>query len=218
MSDDPNDKKDNPPNDPPKDNPPPKTYTAEEYQALLGKVETFKSKANEAETKLNDVTERLTNLEKKNLKESNDYKTLYEQATEKVSQLEDKNKKMSTSVLYNERYRSVMPELQKAGLIPEANRLLERETLEEIDVEATTNGRFICNGVDDYVRKFKELHPYAFKKASMSGVNGGGGKSDNSTPKEWTPQNLFALEKKCREKGDMTPWKKAVEEYQRQQA
>jgi hypothetical protein len=186
-----------------------------DHKRALDDLARFKSQAKDAREKAEKAARDLEELKTKLHTEGNDYKSLYETAKSKLEAAETERVQLKQGVVYGERYRAVFPALKEAGLRADAVKLLDMQSLEELEIEATSNGRFIVNGVKDFVEEFKKQYPYAFETKRVR-VNGGGAGGDGGTkPKAWTPDTLFKLEQDCKRKGDMAPYFKAIGEYRK---
>lgn len=168
---------------------------AEEFQRDMHK---YKDRFKEAQQAAEQAKRELEAFKRKKLEEAEDYKQLWERSeAEKQAALEE-SERLKTNVLYSERYRAVLPILKREGLRDDALNLLDKESLEEIEISPTSNGRFHCSGMDDYARKFKSLYPYAFKGKSLNGVNGAGGGGGAPESKTMTARDVIAIEKQVK--------------------
>lgn len=184
-----------------------------DHDRALKDLHRFKTQAREANDRISALEETIESLKAQGLKENNDYKALYEATKAKLDEATQKATSLKENVIYSERYRAVLPALQKAGLSPEASKLVEYADLSLLEVEPR-NGRFEVHGIDTFVEAFKIEHPYAFRSKAPATVNSGG-----ATPPatrgttDWTPAKLFAFEKECKAKGDMEPYRQAYKAY-----
>jgi hypothetical protein len=190
-----------------------KTVSQAAHQKALKDLHRFKTQAKEASTRLTALESQLEELKQKGMTEQNDFKSLFEDAKKKLAEKDEKIAGLTKSVTYGERYRAVLPALKEAGLRSDALNLVDGESLEELELEATSNGRFLVNGVEDYVASFKKKYPYAFQeKKGARGVASGTGQGGQASG-GWTPAKLFQLEKECKAKGDMSRYHSAVKEW-----
>lgn len=197
----------------------PKAISWDDHQRAIRDLHKFKDKSRTLENEVQTLKSSFESLRAKALKDQEDYKTLYESEAEKAKLKDQEINKLKTSVIYNERYRAAMPALKEAGLLDSALNLLDHLDLSEIEVEGTSNGRFLTNGVDSFVKQVRERYPYAFQQKKVLGVNSGGGGHARPTDQvQWTAEKLVALERECRKKGDMQPYKAAHQEYVRQRS
>lgn len=190
----------------------------DDHQRALRDVHKFKDKAKALEGDYANLKAEVEALKAGKLKESNDFKTLYEAEAEKSKAQNVENQRLKLTVKNNERYRALMPALKEAGMLDSAHNILERLNQDEwdkLDVEVTSHGRMLVNGVADFVKDFKEHYPYVFKQRGMPNVNGAGGQAKPGESTDWTPAKIDALERECRRKGDMAPYRAAVEAYRK---
>jgi hypothetical protein len=187
-----------------------------DHQRALGDLHKFKSKNQENEARLSELTATVESLQTKISTGAKDFESLHKTEKEKREAAEAETKRLKQNVIYAERHRAVYPALKKAGLRDDAENLLDVMNLDEIEVEATTAGRFIVNGVDAWVEGAKAKYPYAFQKPGTPVVNGSSGNGAPPGQEKWSPGRLWALEVECRKKGDLKPWEQAVKEWKAQ--
>ena len=198
------------------DPPPPRDdkVARKDLDHALRDVQRYKEQGRQATAQLAEIRKEFDALKTKVAQDGNDYKQLYETEKERRNAAEMERDSLKANVGHVERYRAVFPELKKAGLLDAAENLLENADLSDIELEATTSGRFIAHGVKEFVEAFKAKHPYAFSVRRAPVVNGGGNRGTPSTGKVLTPGELFKLEQECKKKGDMAPYEAAHERYQ----
>lgn len=124
---------------------------------------------------------------------------------EKEQELKD----MFDRVKYSEKFKAASQALTKAGLRPDAMKILERDSLDELQV-GTANGRFVVDGVDTFVDRFKSEFDFAFLKEDVK-INAGGGGAGNTTKQTLTPEYMVELEVK-----DPKKFKELLPEYYKQ--
>jgi hypothetical protein len=189
------------------------TVSKDDHDRALRDMHKFKQAARDAESKLAQMQSQIDDLKAAGLKQKDDYKGLYEATKQKLDEQIEQNNRLKENVLYSERYRAALPALQKAGLSAEASKLVEYADLSVLEVEPR-NGRFEVSGVDLFVENFKLEHPYAFRSNKPANVNAGGTNPPTTRGTEpMTPAKLFELEKQCKAKGDMAPYKAAYQAY-----
>lgn len=190
-----------------------KPIAKEDHQRALTDLKKYKSRWRETQSQLSDLQKEIETLKTAKLQGDNDYKTLYEGLKGKYDEQVNKNSQLKESLLYNEKFRAVFPELKKAGLRDDAQNLLEMQDLRDLEVEATSSGRFLVQDVQGWVDGFKQKYPYAFQPKKAPGVNSTGGQSQIDDTGKLTPQALFELERECKKKGDMAPYHAAYKRY-----
>lgn len=175
-----------------------KPIDPKEHESIKRDMFRYKDQLKSQNDELSTLKQKLQDLEAKGLAEANDYKTLYEREREAKAALEAEKEKLRGSVLHSERYRAVLPKLKELGLRDDALNLLDREDLSSIEVEATSNGRFICHGMETFAKHFRESFPYAFKEKGIGNVNGSGGSGAPPSNEPVTASSVIEAEKKWR--------------------
>lgn len=185
------------------------TVSKADHQRALDDMMKFKKDLQtERETNSNLKT-RLEALETEKKSSAGDFKSLYEQTK---SQLEEKSQsydKLKGNLVLTQKYSEVQKEVSKLGLKTEFIPMLEKENLDSLQFETTSQGRFIVHGADVFAQDFKKRFPSAFDTAKAPNINsgggaGGGGNTDDNA--EITPSMLFQCEQACKTKGDMAPY------------
>lgn len=159
---------------------------AEQYKADMFK---FKERVRELETKLGDQ-------ESQRLKEKEDYKALYEREAEARAAAVKKAEDLAGFVQQDKKFNEVKAKAIQAGFRSEAIKDLELFNLDSVSVEATTEGRFIVHGADEYVQNLKQTRPYLFTDNQAPNVNGGRGGASQPTAKKISPYDVLAVEQK----------------------
>lgn len=190
-----------------------KQVAFEDHQRVLDDMHKFKREMKARDSQISELRKALEEKQAQSLREKEDYKTLFEQTKEKLAAEQAEKQKMLTNIQYSEKYRAALPALQKAGLREDALNLLEMQSFDEIELEATSTGRFLANGVDHFVEVMQSKFPYAFQKKQMPNINSAGGAQKMPSEAKLTPEYLIKLEKECRLSGDMAPFKEAKRKY-----
>jgi len=138
-------------------------------------------------------------FESKRLRETNDFKTLAEQLETEKKALEERFDRFKETTVHSQRIAAVREEAVKKGLRPEAANDLDLLSLEDdVEVEATSSGRFLVRGQDSFVKRLLEQKPHWFQKQSVGKVNGGGG-SAPPEPSKITAAQVLAAERAYRQ-------------------
>lgn len=182
--------------------PPASSSTSErdsELESYRNDMHKFKQKAKEAEARLEELERAREEEERKRLEESDDFKSLNERLKRQLEERDQEVNKLRGNVKYSERYRAVLPKLKELHLRDDALNLLDHETLEEIDLEATSNGRFIAHGVDEFAESFKKKYPFAFQEKKTGNVDPRTGRNlpDPSAP--ISAKDVLEAEKKYKD-------------------
>lgn len=187
----------------------------EDHLRALDDLKKFKALSRELEGKLQTIQTEIEEQKNKKLSESNDFKTLYEQASAKNKEWEGRYQKLKENVVYNEKYKAAQTALLNAGIRKDALKILDREDLEPIIVEHTSEGRMLVSGVNEYVDAFKKSYGFAFEDKKQTRVNGGGGMNGGQNfSGGMTPTKLYEIEKKYGVRSD--EYRAAVSEYKKQ--
>lgn len=186
----------------------PSAIKPEDHERAIQDMHKYKKNWKDSQSEITNLKSRLGELEKSRLEEKEDFKSLYEQERENHQQTRDKEQKLKQSLLYTERYRAIYPKLVELGLRNDAVKILERENLDDLEVETTSEGRFLVHGVETFAERFKRDYPFAFEARKAPNINSGGGATGDMTDEELTPAKLFQLEKKDPEK-----YKVAIAKY-----
>ena len=169
-----------------------KTVSWDNHKRVLDDMHTFKKKVSELETKLGDI-------ESEKLKATNDFKTLYETEKEKRERAEAKANETLQWAANTQRFSVVKAEAEKQGLKKEAIADLELLDMSDIKVEATSTGRFIVEGAEDWVNAIKSKRSHWFTNPNPPPINGGGG---GTPPSQGTgklsPNDLVDAERKMK--------------------
>ena len=188
----------------------------DDHQRAVKDMLRFKDQSKAEAARVAALQSQIEELSTKMSAQNKDYETLYSSEKQKREAIEAEKNKLLGNVLNSERYRAAYPALKKAGLRDDAENLIEMMGLDAIEVEATSAGRFVCTGVDEFAEAAKVKHPYAFQKAAAPVVNSSSGNGTFNQGEKWTPAKLVALESECKKKGDMAPFKAAFESWKSQ--
>jgi len=137
----------------------------------------------------------LESAQSNRLKEKEDYKSLFEQYEAKWKQELDGHAKTKAEVEYNQKYNAAFASLKKEGLIDEAEKLIDKDSLADLIVEHTDQGRYIIHGKDALVQRWKKELPFAFKSQTAPKINGGGSRKEDLSTGEVTIDRVFQAEK-----------------------
>lgn len=185
----------------------------EDHDRALSDLQRFKKQAQDVQKERDDFKARLEALEKQKTESSGDFKSLYEAQLEAYNELKGKNEALKGSMILSEKYKTASSALAKAGIAPEALKILDKEDFKDMEVEFTTQGRMLVHGAETFVDRFKKEYPFAFPTGKAPQINTGGGSSGAADAAELTASSLYELEKKCKAKGDMTEYNAAIQKY-----
>lgn len=192
------------------------TVAKADHDRALADLHKFKSEAKAKETELADLKARLEAIETEKKTSTGDFKSLYEQSQSSANEWKSKYEGLKGSMVITEKHKAATAALVKAGIHAEALSMLDHEKFEGMEVEATSQGRFIVHGADLFAESFKKKYAFAFGKGAPPVVNAGGGSGGGSEGGDLNPTRLFEIEQECKKKGDMKPYREAVTRYMEQ--
>ena len=142
------------------------------------------------------ATKRIQEVEKAKLEGSGDFKKLWEQERIMREELESKLTETKSSFVLTQKHFAAKDALIKAGLLPEALKMLDKETFDSIDV-AIQNDRFEVKGTETLVAQWKQEYPFLFKnEKSAPNVNTGGTSGKAGPTGAVTADELYKIERK----------------------
>lgn len=200
-----------PPSDVPGDMTPPVgsgTIPKEKLDHALKDLHRFKDEAR----RLKEENETLI---KNQMKEKSDYKSLAEKFEKELVDEKEKNKRLVQGTVYDKKLSAVQASLRAKGLRKEAEIDVERLDLSDIEVETTSHGRINLIGVEEFVERQKQLRPHWFQ-SSAPRINPGSPDVVNSSGDRITTKMLSDLYDKGARNGDLTAYRSALQQYQKQ--
>jgi hypothetical protein len=174
----------------------------------------YKGKLKEASDAIQDLKTQIHELKSQGLKEKEDYKSLYEQECQNHAETKRRAQRLEGSFYTTQKHSAVYPALKRAGLRDDAERILEMVDFDALEVETTSEGRVIINGIETFVEKFKADFPFAFEQRRPPKINSAGGTTEFQTPQKITAEMIVEIERKHGTKSDK--YKNAIAEYVKQ--
>lgn len=165
----------------------PETVSRDAYEQIKKDLFKFKSEARE-------LREKITDAEKRKLKEAEDYKAYAETLERERDDLKQKLTDFTSVTLQDKKLSAVREAARKAGIREEALPDLELLDLDGISVETTSTGRIMVEGVDDFMKRQQKTRSHWFKSPSAPKVNGGGG-APPPAPGKVTAMDVVKAEK-----------------------
>ncbi len=194
-----------------------KVIAPEDHERALSDLNKFKKERDDAKRAADDFKARLEALEKTKAESAGDFKSLYEQQKAANEEMKTKYEGLKSSMVLTQKHAAASSALAKAGLKPEFFQFLEKEEFTEMEVESTSQGRFLVHGSELLVDNWKKRFPSAFGSGTPPTFNGGGGGAGGAGEDgDLTPAKLFEIEQACKKKGDMKPYDQAYEKYVQQ--
>lgn len=166
------------------------------HKRALDDLHKYKNNSKELEAKLNAI-------EEERLKEKQDYKALADRYKAESEAHGRKLREVNALIERSQKFQALERVAAEAGIRPEAIEDLELLPLDRLELETTSNGRFMVNGVKDYVEDLKQRKPHWFKKDKPPAVNSGGGGAKPTGDGKLTARDVLDAEKKVRA-GKMT--------------
>lgn len=173
----------------------------DDHKRALDDMHKFKKQSRDKDATITELQAKLQETESIRLREKEDYKGLYEKTAKELQNERERREQLKVNVLRSEKHRSVYPALKKAGLRDDAEKLLDNESFDDLEVETTSEGRFLVHGVESYVDRFKENYGFAFENKAVARINAGGANRESTISEEnLTAAQMSELWKKDRDK------------------
>lgn len=177
------------PNDQQKPDPKPRVVAWEDHKRALDDLHKFKKQVSELETKFSQI-------EDQRLRDQNDWKQLAEKEKKRADDADAKVKTITGSLVLTQKHQAVQKAALDAGIRQEALADLDLLDLNEVQVEATSTGRYIVSGANEYIDELKAKKPHWFKTAKAPNLNTGGGGAPRDTKSgEITAEKIVQLER-----------------------
>jgi len=144
---------------------------------------------------LQAVTKKLNEAEAAKLEASGNFKKLWEEERKQREELETKLKANTSAFVETHRRAAAKDALIKAGLRPDAIKLIDSVGVDGLEVEVT-DGEFKVLGTETLVSKYRQEFPFMFTSQAPN-VNAGTGASKTGQSSGAVSKNdLWAIEKK----------------------
>lgn len=185
-----------------------------DHQRALEDLHKYKKSAKDLSKQISELTAQIESVKTEKLREKEDWKTLAEQEKKRAEEVQAKLAKMSEAYTYTQKYSSIHAAALKAGLRQEAESDLSLIPMDDVEVEVTSEGRFLVHGADAFVEKQKKLRPHWFKSDAPPVINGGGGRGAIGNSGSVSATDLYQLERKH---GRQSPeYQNALKQWQEQ--
>ena len=191
--------------------PQPKVVPLDVHKQALGRYHTAQARVEELEKKQSDG-------EAERLKKNENYKGLWEREQQRAEKAEEKANKATELYVNTQRYEKFLECAVKQGLRPEAVKDLSLLDLSDLVVEATSEGRFIVNGVEARVEQEKNLRSHWWQKATVPPINPAGGGATPPGNGKITVTDVRNAEKRAKARIiPMSEYEDALKRYDKQQ-
>jgi hypothetical protein len=189
------------------------------YEGVKGDLHKWKTRAKENEKNLNKLKDEFSAL-KERLEGEDDWKTKADRYKSEADEWKGKAQNFQKGLVYTEKHRAVFAELKKLGLRDDAERYLEYEDFEDIEVETTSKGRVEVLGAKDWAANYYNRNKILFESKKSPGVNSSDGRGTGSGESEKiTPSMVVEAERLAKKTGKpehMAEYKKKLELYNKQ--
>lgn len=186
-----------PPTPPEPGTPPAPAITPEQFAETQAAVKRLEAANKKLAEEYSAAQKKLADAEKAKLEGSGDFQKLWETERKTREEVEAKLAETKSSFVLTQKHIAAKDALIKAGLIPDAMKMLDRETFDALDV-TIANDRFEVKGTDTLVAQWKQEYPFLFKSAAQPpNVNTGGvGSTYGGGGADITADDLFKVERK----------------------
>lgn len=168
-----------------------KAVPYESHKRALDDMFKHKQRAQELEGKLSAI-------EEERLKEQQNFKALAERYKSEADSSKKEHNQLKDTIVRNQKFSAIEREARQQGIRDEALEDLELLEPESVEIEVTSNNRFMVHGAKEYVETLKQKKPHWFKKDKVPVVNSGGGGAKPPEPKKATVSDLMKAEKQLK--------------------
>lgn len=167
---------------------------AAELQATLKKLQADLAKVNAEKA---DLAKKAADLERAKAEGAGDFKSLWEVERKQREELEAKLQDTTAAFIQTQKHAAAKDALVKAGLNPDAMRILDKESFDELQVEIQDK-RMQVLGTETLVEKWRKEYGFLFKNERPTPTvnTGGTGNGANFSGGEITAQKLYEIERK----------------------
>lgn len=123
------------------------------------------------------------------------FEQLYKNAEKRAAEAEDLARKKDQYYVHTQKVSAVKQAALEAGLRSEAIDDLELLDFDGVEVEVTSNGRYLVSGAKEFASSIKNKKPHWFKSAKPPGHNPGGGGGTAEGGKLITPKDVVDAER-----------------------
>lgn len=191
--------------------------TAEQYAEVTATAKRLEAANKKLMEDFTATQAKLKEIEKTKLEGAGDFKKLWEDERKLREELESKNTEIKEKFVLTQKHMAAKDALVKAGLMPEAMKMLDRETFDDLDV-SINDSRFEVKGTETLVAKWKQDYPFMFKseKTAPNVNTGGTGNAAAAGTGVMTAAKLYEIERKSKLGARDPEYQKAVAEFAKQ--
>lgn len=140
-------------------------------------------------------TKKLNDAEAAKLEASGNFKKLWEEERKQREELETKLKQNTSAFVETHRRAAAKDALIKAGLRPDAIKLIDSVGVDGLEVEVT-DGEFKVLGTETLVSKYRQEFPFMFTSNAPNVNSGTGASKTGQSSGTVSKGDLWAIEKK----------------------
>ena len=145
---------------------------------------------------LNEVKARLDKEAADRLASEKNFEQLWKNAEKRAADAEETSKKKDQYYVHTQKVSAIRSAALEAGLRSEALDDLELLDFDGVEVEVTSNGRYLVHGAKEFAQGIKNKKPHWFKQSKPPGHNPGGGGGGAEGSKVITPKDVVEAERK----------------------
>lgn len=193
--------------------------TPEQFAEAMNAVKRLEAANKKLTDDFNSAQTKLKDIEKAKLEGSGDFKKLWEDERKLREESESKLTELKSNFVLTQKHIAAKDAFIKAGMNPEAMKLLDRESFDDLDV-SVNDSRFEVKGTETLVAKWKQEFPFMFKteKTAPHVNTGGTGGGNPSNTGPMTAAKLFEIERKSKLGSRDPEYQKAALEFAKQRA
>ena len=184
----PNEKPNGDPNHDPNEEP--RTVPWKNHKRALDDMHRYKREAQEKDQKLAEI-------EDTRLREKEDWKKIAENKQAESEDWKQKFENQNSLFVNTQKFNAVSKIALEEGLLTESLEDLDLLSLEEVEIESTSSGRYVVHGAKEFIAKLKKSRPHWFKRVGAPKVDSGGGTITEN--KELTANDVLDAELKMKQ-------------------
>lgn len=144
---------------------------------------------------LNEVKARLDKEAADRLASEKNFEQLWKNEKKRADEAEELAKKKDSYYVHTQKVSAIRAAAMEAGLRSEAMDDLELLDFDGVEVELTSNGRYLVHGAKEFAQSIKNKKPHWFKSGKPPGHNAGGGGGTHEGSKAITPKDVVDAER-----------------------
>lgn len=146
---------------------------------------------------LSEIKARMEKQDADRLASEKNFEQLWKNEKQRADAAEESAKKKDQYYVHTQKVNAIRTAALEAGLRSEALDDLELLDFDGVEVEVTSNGRYLVHGAKEFAQSIKGKKPHWFKSSKPPGHNpGGGGDTGSGGNKSITPKDVVEAERK----------------------